>query len=109
MPKGFQVPEGSGDVGPARAAPLSGLMHGEHRLNDGTNDVHEGRPEDPAQSDGQLEGPLTGGSIGTFLLGDPDTEIFVWAEDFNACGPAERSHMEGLADKEGGEGYSMVI
>ena len=41
VPKGFQMPEGGGDVGPARAAPPtgSGLMHGEHGLNDGTNDV----------------------------------------------------------------------
>ena len=42
VPKGFQMPEGGGDVGPARAATLSGLMRGEHGLNDGTNDVHEG-------------------------------------------------------------------
>ena len=33
---------------------------------------------------GQLEGTLTAGSIGTLLLGDPDTEVLVWAEDFNA-------------------------
>ena len=42
VPKGLEVPEGGGDAGPARAAPLSSMMYGEHMLNDGTNDVHEG-------------------------------------------------------------------
>ena len=56
-----------------------------------------------------MERALTGRSIGSFFLGDPDAEILVRAEDLNACGLAERSNMEGLADKERAKGNPMVI
>ena len=69
MPEGLQVPERSGNVRPTGSTALGGLMRGEHGLDHRANDVHEGSSKDPAQSDGQLEGPLPSGGVVTLLLG----------------------------------------
>ena len=57
-----------------------------------------------------MEGELASGSVGTFFFcWDPDTEILIGPENVSARGPAERSNMEGLADKECGKGNPVVI
>ena len=109
MPNGLKVSERGGNIGPARAPALSSLVIGEHRLNDGTDDVHQRGPKDPAKGDGKLKWALTRGGVSTFFLRDPDAEIFVGPEDFDARGHAQRSGVKGLANKESGKGDPMMV
>ena len=84
MPERFEVPKRSRDVGPARAPALGGLVLGEHGLDKGANDVHEGGTKNPAKGNGQLEGALTSRGVCPFFCWDPNAEVSVGAKNLNA-------------------------
>ena len=88
-----------GNVAPAAAAPLCGLMLGQLRLDGWAECFHQMRTKQPSQASRQKEWALSVGFVRSVLFGYPDEEFRRGSQDCGGPDVAVFGNDQGLSQK----------